>query len=227
MLKQLIHTGSMATIFLMVFAFAETLRRKYSVKVEVTRKFVHCSTGLLTLTFPFLFKSHWSVFLLSTGFLLVLFVSKKHQWLDSIHGVKRKTKGAQLFPFVVYLSFVMMLQMEQMMFYFLPILILSICDPLAALVGKKYNIGVYRVWNQKKTLIGSLAFFLSALLVSMLSMNIFCLGGYYISMQSIVVLTLGATVAEAITINGFDNLTIPASVVAILFQILEANPVIC
>ena len=85
------------------------------------------------------------------------------------------------------------------------ILILILSDTFAALVGK----GIGRVPIFRKTLEGSLAFFLSALVI------VFVYPG--VDRFSGVIGALGATVIELLPVPLDDNLTIPFVAGAIMF----------
>src|SRR3546814_15775711 len=53
--------------------------------------------------------------------------------------------------------------------YYLPIMVLAISDPLAALSGKKWPWRPYRIAGATKTILGSLVFFMSAFLIVLFS----------------------------------------------------------
>jgi dolichol kinase len=100
-------------------------------------------------------------------------------------------------------------------YYFLPILILSVCDPIAALCGKKWSLGRYSVWGNRKTIVGSTAFFVSAFLLSAFfvipnTINVNC------GLMVCAVVAAVSTLLEAISDKGYDNLFIPLSVAAVL-----------
>lgn len=216
MKEQLIHMTCLAGAFVTLFVCAEILYNKYNVKVELTRKLVHSCTGLITLSFPFLFSSHWIVFSLCAGFLGILITSERINILQSVHGVKRKTIGAQLFPITVYLSFLAFSIYNSAIFYYLPILLLSICDPIAAIVGKRFPIGEFQILGNKKTIAGSFAFACSAMLITIISI---VLSDQYLLMDNWhLILTIGVvvTLCEALVVNGYDNLTIPLSCFLVL-----------
>jgi len=193
--------------FLFLFAIGEFLKTYLKVKAEWTRKFVHIGTGLLSLTFPILFENHWFVFLLCFSFLAILLMSQKKKFLNSINGVSRKTCGATLFPVTVYFCFLLQAQTDNILYYSLPILILTLSDPLAAIVGQKFPLGKYNILGHTKTMAASTAFWLSAFGISW-SMGI--------DINSSLLIAFVASIAEAVSKDGYDNLTIPSSVVIVI-----------
>ena len=232
---EIIYTATFSAIFLVLFGVGEFLYHKVSVPIEITRKFVHIGTGIICLSFPFFLESHWSVLFLTVSFVIILVVSKKYNLLKSINAVRRATSGAMLFPVIIYLMFWVYsiygqhnttgthLEHQEFsrfslggtIYYFLPILILSISDPVAALFGKKWSRGRYSVWGNRKTLVGSSAFFGSAFLLSVFfvipnAIDVNC--GLIICLS----VAAASTLLEAISDKGYDNIFIPFSVAAVL-----------
>lgn len=197
-------------VFLLLFASAEWMYLYKKVKPEVTRKYVHVSTGLLTFLFPVMLHSHWSVLLLCGSFLLLLIGSLHFGFLPSINAVKRKTYGSLLFPIVVYGCYLIADCTHQQPFFYLPILVLSVSDPLAALVGKRFHKGAFVIAGHTKTLSGSFAFFISA---SFSLWVYYFVVGHTVVLWNALLIALLATIAEALSQKGFDNMTIPASVI--------------
>lgn len=212
-------------VFLTLFGIAEYLFHRLQVKAELTRKLVHFGAGVLSLSFPFLFEVTWPVILLCGCFFGILLLSKKFGLLASINGVQRKTNGAVLFPLVVSGCFLVQDFTGNLMTYLLPILILSVSDPVAALVGKRFPIGQYTIAGHIKTFSGSLAFLLTAVLITIFLMSSFLTALSFVSIQNCLLISVTAMIAEAISKNGFDNLTIPVSV-NITLMFLQ-NPIIC
>ena len=204
-------------VFLIVFGIAEFGFHTLKIKAELTRKFVHFSSGIVCLSFPFFLSNHWLVLLLCANFMLVLFISERFGYLQSIHAVGRKSYGSFLFPVSIYACFICFQHFGNPAYFYLPIVILSACDPVAALVGKRWPFGKFAVGNSHKTLMGSAAFFVSALIIIAMfsifinqekpSFNLF----FYSFAFAVV-----TTIAEALSRNGTDNFSIPLAVIICL-----------
>lgn len=214
--QNLLHTFYLALAFLTLFVSAEVLHRKFHVKSEITRKYVHIATGLLTMLFPSLIHNHWLVLGLCSSFLIILLASMKYEMLPSINAVKRTTRGSVLYPIIVYGCFLAHIHYGQLLFYFLPILILALCDPMAAVIGKLKPLGTYTWFGYTKTLSGSVSFFVCAMILSLILLlnltEITPIQGLIIS----VTISLVTASLEAMTHKGYDNLTIPAGGLAVL-----------
>ncbi len=207
----------LAAAFLLLFVIAELAFHKMRIKTEWTRKFVHLGTGVLTMLFPMVLDSHWQVMLLCFVFLIILMFSRSYNFLPSINNVDRKTHGAILFPVVVYICYLTSTVFGNFVFYYLPILILAICDPIAALMGKKFPYGSFTISGHTKTLVGTLSFFTSAIIVTSLVISKFEGNDFQMELNSIFGIVTVASIAEAMSKNGWDNLTIPISVILLIY----------
>lgn len=228
-MKELIHTSWLALTFLLLFGMAEVLYHFLKVKAEYTRKFVHFGTGVLTLLFPIYLNNPWLVLFLCGSFAIILLVSLKYKLLPSINAIERKSYGSLCYPLAVFFCYLFYdwYQMNPQatggyLIFYLPILILAISDPLAALVGRKFPYGVYKVGCGYKTIMGSTVFFLSAFAISLVfisgfsAIEPFNLRAVFMAIG----ISLITTFAESISKNGMDNLYIPLSGTVITYLML-------
>jgi len=212
----LINTGILAAAFLALFTVGEILYHRFNLKAEMTRKIVHIFTGILTLFFPPMIGNHWLVLALCSSFLFILLASFPLKLLPSINAVNRKTSGSILYPVIVYCCFLIYQSYDDLTLYYIPILTLALCDPIAAAIGKNMPWKPYSSFGHTKTMSGSLGFLLSALLLSVLLLvfiNHLPLSTALIIGGSI---ALATTLVEAVSHGGFDNLTIPAAAVLVI-----------
>ena len=214
-----VNTLILAGCYLALFALGELLYHVFKVKAEITRKFVHAGTGLLALLFPLLLDNHWWVLLLCASFAVILLCSLRFGWLQSINAIDRKSVGSLAYPIAVYGCYLSYsYHGHQHIHYYLPIMVLAISDPLAALCGKKWPWGAYRIAGASKTAMGSLVFFISAFLIILLSWRYVYLSGFATgNVLAFALIALLATIAEATSRDGYDNVSIPLTVVLGLF----------
>jgi phytol kinase len=221
MSNSVINTIILATSFLALFGVAEMFYHLRKVRVEFTRKLVHVGTGLLTLLFPVMLSNHWWVLLLCVSFAMILVISMKCNLLQSINAIERKSFGSITYPIAVYACYLFFDGYNHRYIYFyLPILILAICDPIAALTGKKWPIGKYKCGQGNKTISGSGMFFMSAFILVLL---LFTLLEKEVALSNIlfagIVIASISALVEALSRNGYDNITIPAIVLICLIAI--------
>lgn len=207
-----------------LLTFNELNYRRLHVKGEITRKFAHFSATLATLPFPYIFSSHWYVFVLAMVFFVVLAVTQKSRQLKSIHDISRKSMGSYLLPLSIYITFLISNLLDNKFLFILPMLILAVCDPMAAILGiniKKHNGRIkFRGRKLQKTWLGTAAFFVTSVVISMIAIyfqrEFFDFKTIWLS-----VLVAGVgTLAELISWRGSDNLSIPLSVIAVLLIFL-------
>lgn len=217
MSPDILHSILLSGAFLGLFALAEILFHVFKVKVELTRKLVHFGTGILSLLFPILLTNHWFVFALCLSFLAILIASLKFNLLKSINSIERKSYGSLCYPLAVYSCFLIQSWYGKQdnfqggyLIYYLPLLILAISDPLAALIGKKWAWMPFKVGIGTKTLAGSFAFFGSGVLISIAAFYAFQIElslGFIL--LSCLIISFVTTISEAVSRNGLDNLFIP------------------
>jgi phytol kinase len=210
--------------FILLLTFVEMIYRRLGLDGEITRKFAHFAATLSTITFPYLFNDHWYVLSLAVIFFLLLFVSRNHSYLKSIHDIKRISVGSYLLPVAIYLTFLVSHQMNNDFLFILPMLVLAICDPVAGIMGmnlQQYNhkIRIF-TWKLQKTWLGTISFFVSCFLISIVAL-------YFNQMRIdleilwvAVVISVVSSIVELISWKGTDNLLIPISVLLVLVFML-------
>lgn len=223
MSTSLLHTIYLAGAFLLLFASGEVLYHVFKIRAELTRKYIHFSTGFITMLFPPLIGNHWFVMALCGSFLLILAVSMRFKLLPSINAVDRKTHGSILYPIVVYGCYLAFNYSGHFSYFYIPILILAVSDPIAALVGKGYPLGKYTIFGHSKTFSGSAGFFVSAMILCFLLLVYVDGRPMLLAFGPALLISLCSTISEAVTHKGYDNFTIPGSALAVLFVLENMN----
>ena len=174
---------------------------------------------LSSLMLIFTITSHWYILFLGSLFFFTLFIGKRQGYFKSIDSVSRKTLGSYILPVAIYLVFYLSNSWHSLLIFVLPILILGLSDPLAGLSGVYYksstrNITLLR-YDFEKTVLGSFVFFLSALLIS--AVTLFSFG---FELQKVIffsmVMAVSTTIVELISPFGLDNLSVPVFAAVLL-----------
>lgn len=220
---QLLASAIFLLIFLAIIVAAQFMYRA-SVDTEMSRKFVHVSGGILSLFLPAYIHSHWYVLGLCSIAFLTLLVTYIRRDLPGVHQTKRKSVGSIIFPIPIYICFAVELEpRDTHIAFYLPVLLLTFSDSIAEWGGKKWGKYGPAFWGGRKTLIGSLCFFVSAVLLMLTGMMYIddWKITFGVSDVMVVMLIAGvATVAELVSMNGWDNLTVPLSVLGVLWVIM-------
>lgn len=224
MTQSIVTIGLSLVLLVAVLLLSTRLGARYSLHAEVRRKIVHVSLGLYALCFPLMFSEPWEVVTLCLLAIAILVGARILPSLagslgPALHGVKRNSVGELLFAFSIALLF--FLSRDQVVLYVLPLLILALCDAFAALVGVSYGRISFVVEQGRKSIEGSVVFFLTAWILAMISLLLLSgLARDEVIISSLIVAGIG-TLLEGISWKGLDNLFIPFGLFLLTQRILE------
>jgi uncharacterized protein (TIGR00297 family) len=219
----------------------ELLTRKFSVSPLVVRKIMHLSMGVVTFFMPSYFHSNFYPAVTALLFVVVGALSLKVSFFKSLHGEPVESTndeeagpvvsyGPILFP-LAFLLLVLVLWDRHIWILQVAMLVMGVGDALAALVGKASGgEHIEHLTRSPKTVAGSLAMFVSSLVIISVSLFLFqntFTGGLaaqpiWALLSLALLLALLATSTEALLSSGFDNLFIPASIAYPLY-LLDVN----
>lgn len=206
--NNLTYTFILSGLVLALFGIGEILYRYSHIKAEYTRKLVHAGTGIITLLCPLLIDNHWYVLGLCVSFAALLLLSLRYKFLKSINDIGRESLGSLAYPVSVYMCFLAYSYYGDKFFFYLPMLVLAIADPIAAICGNKWPYRKFKIGNETKTLSGSVAFFITACFI-VVGCSYFN-AGIYTGIGFVFCIAIISTLAESFTVKGLDNFTIPA-----------------
>ena len=157
-----------AVVLALLVGGAGVLARRFAWEAEAARKASHVAVGVACLALPWLFPDVAPVLALAAVACAGLAALRTVPWLRTrfgaaLHGIARTSYGEFAFVGGVALSFV--LAHGDKPAYAAAILALTCGDAVAALVGRRFGRHRYAVGRARKSLEGSAAFFVVALLV--------------------------------------------------------------
>ena len=193
--------------------------RRFAIGPEELRKLAHVGTGLLAMTFPWIFSSLRPV-LLMCGLALALLIAiakvpcARARLGGSLHCVDRDSHGEFHFPVAVAILFA--LARGDKLLYAIPILVLTFADAVAAILGSRYGRVEYEGIGGRKSLEGSVAFFTVAFFAVHVPLLLF--SGMSRAQTLLVALDIALVVMllEAVSWRGLDNVVIPLGVFLLL-----------
>jgi phytol kinase len=212
LLETLLRMAAIAAAYLALFGGAELLRLRLHLDGEVTRPIVHVAAGLLALTLPMLFDEPWPVIALGVSFVALMLGSQRLGLLRSIHGVRRRTAGAHVYPLGIMLAFIV--SGGAWPSYPIAVLALAFGDAAAGVVGRRLGRHTFELLGTVRTVEGSLTAFGVA---GAVAAAVLLSGGVPGAAALLLAGVIGTTVlvVEALSPRGLDNLTIPVAVVAL------------
>ena len=210
-----------------VMAGLKLVSARCSLHPETSRKAVHIAMGLVTLSFPWLFRSAWPVLLLAVLAVAALVGTRligplREHFGGVLHGVERQSLGEVYFPLAVAALF--LLAAGNHLLYVIPLLTLTLADAVAALVGVRYGRHRYVTSEGSKSAEGSLAFFSVAFVSALVPLVLLGDSGRVEAVLIALVLGILVMLFEAVSVGGLDNLFIPLGCYALLRRYLSLGP---
>jgi len=178
-------------IFLIFYLILEILYRRYQFNPEYSRKFAHLGTGVFGVIVSQVLTRQEFISLIVFFFYFFL-ISRYMNLLRSIQGVQRKTYGEIAYPLGVLVLALLFYQNH--LVFSVGLLILAVADVVAYFVGSAIS-------SSKRTIIGSLAFFLSVMLIMIFRGSII----------DAVIFAFVLMLVESVTPLGLDNFTVPVT----------------
>lgn len=204
-----------------------SLQKRLALHPEWCRKLLHMGSGLLALGLPGWFQSAVPVMALSAASLLGLLALKRIPALRRrlgrvVDGVNRDSHGDLYFVAATGLLF--LFSGGDPLLFSVPMAILTFADSAAALVGQRYGRHRFDAGGGTKSLEGSAAFFITAIVCAYVGLR--GLGDADPAATTLVALLLGLFLAlvEAGAGRGIDNLLIPLTG-CLLLRVLLGSPV--
>jgi dolichol kinase len=210
---------SISAIFAVIIAVSEFISRRYGPSPEFTRKFVHINGGIACLFFPFFVKSQLTVLILAALFSTLFYAGSKMDFLKCLHGVERKTRGGEYYPFAIWALF--LVSGDRLWLYVSSVLVLTAADACAALIGEKYGSMRYKAGDSFKSLEGSLFFWIIAFLAIHIPMLLLSDLPRETCILSALLVSFLVTCAEAVSVRGTDNIFVPVLTAYVLLKITQ------
>jgi phytol kinase len=219
MRNALIMAGFVA-FFALLLAAAVVARRR-GLHGEWTRKAMHIGMGLATLPFPWLFSETWPVLALTGGFIVVMLALRFIPAVGGVvGGVARWSFGEIYFPVAVGGLFV--LTDGNKAAYIIPLLVLTLADAAAALVGVFAGRHHYSASEGVKSWEGTAAFCVTAFACVFVPLVWTGKPPERAALTAACVAVIGALI-EASAWRGVDNLLLPFATL-LMVHIYDALP---
>jgi phytol kinase len=162
-------------------------------------------------------RSPWVVLALALPLTLLFVAGSRFGFLKSLHGVARRSRGAEYYPLSVFLVFLM--TQGRPWLYLSAVLVLAVGDAFAGLIGSRYGVIRYEVEDETKSLEGSLVFLVISFLAIHLPILLLTDLPRPVCVLAALLVAALVTGFEAISLEGADNLFVPLAVVVILNKI--------
>lgn len=196
---------------LVVIGLGEGLRRALRCSPDLTRKFIHIGVGMISVPTVLLFQHLGWALVAPLAFIVINYLDYRFGIIQAMTSSNRSNLGTVYFP----LSFAVILVLfwgEAALPTAHPRLIVAALmpmtwgDALGAIIGSRWGRRRYTLLGATRTLEGSAAMFVASALATALALGQFSAGGVMTALAT----ALAATLVEAVSPWGIDNLTVPA-----------------
>ena len=204
-----------------IFFLAEKVLKS---RPEVSRKFLHIMVGNMIFAMPF-FSDPWIMLLFITLLVTIaLFFLTEYSPITIKNSVTESGHALGLFFYaliwsILLLIYPILIDPNLLWIVALAIVPLVYGDGFAALVGAKWGRIKYHIFGGEKSIAGSLAMLSVTAVLSVFVWVFYTAMGYTLpelNFWYILIISAIATICEAISYGGIDNLTVP-SVTSVLY----------
>ena len=189
---------------------------------EIRRKALHVGVGLMALTFPLFLTNGWRVIaafaLVSAWLLAVRTVPSLQRRFGCVLNAGRLSYGELYFSLSV--AGLLLMSGSVPVLYVVPLLVLTVADAVAAIVGRAWPRGRLGGPAGGKTMSGCCAFCLCAFVIASAGLKYLTGIGGIENLAIAGSLSLLTGYVEAISSRGIDNLAVPAVAWLVLYSSL-------
>lgn len=190
----------------------------------ITRKLVHVLAGCWTLAIVALFTRVWVGILPFAAFIVINYVLYRMRVLRSIDS---DSPGVVYFALSITVIFLLLWEPlnasgRSTITALCAVMAMTWGDASAAIVGKTFGVRTYTIAGTTRTVEGSVAMLLASFLSMWVTASVLKAGVLMFAplMSSMVIAAVVATVAEAVSPHGTDNLTVPFLTALTLYVLL-------
>ena len=200
-----------------IFLISKLFKNFYPNNQELLRKIIHIGMGPLIPIAKFLEIEQSAAQYFAGGMSILIVINYIYKLFPIIEDVDRKSFGTFFYCFSLLILISLFWEKDPLALT-AGFFIMTLGDGLAGLIGKNFKSRSWKIFNQKKSIIGTTTMFLISLLVlsTLGYTNNINFNYYYFG------IALLATLLEQISIIGIDNLSVPI-ITALFYNLLITN----
>ena len=200
-----------------IFLISKLFKNFYPNNQELLRKIIHIGMGPLIPLAKFLEIEQSAAQYFAGGMSILIVINYIYKLFPIIEDVDRKSFGTFFYCFSLLILISLFWEKDPLALT-AGFFIMTLGDGLAGLIGKNFKSRSWKIFNQKKSILGTTTMFLISLFVlsTLGYINNINFNYYYFG------IALLATLLEQISIIGIDNLSVPI-ITSIIFHLLITN----
>ena len=171
----------------------------------ISRKFLHIMVGNIFFMLP-LFEHAWVMsFIAAAPFILLTFLFSPYSPLKTVATTSAAGHGLGLVYYSISWTILAYIFFDKPWVISIGIVAMSYGDGFASIIGNIYGRHTYKIFQDTKSIEGSIAMFVFTFVMGDVALAYY---GQKINLPLIAGVALVATIVEAITPKGADNLTV-------------------
>lgn len=177
---------------------------------NLARKFTHIMVANLIFVIPFLTSRNVAVFGIAIPFLIVTVLISKISPIEIKNNITSKGHPWGLILYSISWIVLLYFFFDNMIVVAIGMAALGYGDGFASLIGQKWGGHKYNLTGDEKSIEGSVSMFISAFIMFIIATLFYEYLGmptYGLNLLLLAIIALVATFLEAITPNGFDNIS--------------------
>jgi len=191
-----------------VVIVGELIRALWRLPSAFTRKFIHIGVGFWGFIALRWLPNPWMAVIPPALFILVNALSFRWTLLKSMEIEDKHNLGTVYYPLSLSLLILIFWNAHPDV-VLVGLLAMTMGDGVAAIVGRRWGRHTYRVWGVKRTVEGSAAMAVFALIGIMLALEFSTTLSFSVLMPRAFAIAILAAFIEGVSPRGSDNLTVP------------------
>lgn len=201
-----------SAIYIVAVVVASKFMSKFG--EEASRKFIHVLLSNVWIIYMLFIDSLVPACILPIAFVIINTLSYKFKLIKSMEREENDGFGTIYYAVSMLVVSIIAYVAGDPRVGATGILIMGYGDGFAAIIGKKIKSKKYKIGKTTKSIAGSLTMFIISLFISFIVLKM--IGVKYLIFDSLGIAVV-ATILEAISIKGFDNITVPVITTILTF----------
>jgi len=204
----------LVAIFIMLFSIVflgELIRKIQGWPSEFTRKFIHIGVGFWGFVAYYRIESMWFALIPPLSFVFINFISWKWTLLPAMEIADKRNLGTIYYPLSLCILVALFWKEPTRLIPVIGSMIMGLGDGFASIVGQRWGRHPFHPWHHTKSLEGSLAMFVFSFLAVCGVLAVMSRNPVSVILLRAVLMASAATVIEALSPWGIDNLTVPVA----------------
>lgn len=210
-MKNLIGIVVISVYIALVLIASKFLEKKGE---EASRKFVHIMLSNIWFLYLIFIDSLAWAWILPALFVIINSLSYKFKIFKSIEREENDGFGTVYYAISILLISIFTYKSGNPLIGLPGILVMGYGDGFAAIIGKKVKSKQYKIGKSTKSVAGSITMLVVSLVICMIIFGILNIDYFWIKAIGVAVF---ATVLEAVSVKGLDNITVPIVVTILTY----------